>query len=331
MNIRDHFRIGVWENVKLGRNATLVALILIIGAIVAGPYFIASRWQHILIMWCLWSIAGISWLVILKVGEFSLCSAAFLCIGAYSSSVMTLKLGCPFWPALIAGGLISGIFALALGVVVFRLKGLYFLVITYLFAEMLRLGISLTGYLGGGTGLYGMPEPGNIGFITFSTKQGWFYLSFLLLLITAFTFRRVEASRIGRVYSYIGMAPDLAESLGVRIMKYKVQAFVLGGIFTGLAGVVMAHYFTGISPESFTLYPSLVTQLVAILGGVPYLVAGPVVGAIIYSAVDEYVAAISGLRPLIVGVLLVVIIFFMPQGIISRLRQLFGKGREAKS
>lgn len=312
---------------KMNRLAQWVIAILILGFFAFAHTFLPNRWQHICIMWAIWSIVGIGWLIILRVGEFSCGQAAFLCIGGYSASVAMLKFDCPFWLALLLGAALCSIIALIVGVVILRLRGLYFLVITFVFAEIVRLTIAATDYLGASEGLWGMSIPKNIGFITFSTKQGWIYLFIFLLMITCFAFWRVEKSRIGRIYSYIGASPDLAQSFGLYFMKYKVQAFVMSAFFTGLVGAAMAVYLGAIGPEGFTFYYSLVAQIVAILGGVGSLVWGPLLGSFLYTIFDEYLVYVPGARSLIMGMLLISVIFFLPEGLIS-LQRKFLKGRE---
>ena len=312
---------------KMNRVAKWTIVILILGFFAFAHLLLPNRWQHICIMWAIWSIVGIGWLVILRVGEFSCGQAAFLCIGGYSASVAMLKFNCPFWLAFLIAAVLCSMVALIVGVIILRLRGLYFLVITFVFAEIVRLTIAATDYLGASEGLWGMSIPKNIGFISFTTKQGWIYLFIFLLGITCFTFWRVEKSRIGRIYSYIGASPDLAQSFGLYFMKYKVQAFVLSAFFTGLAGAALAVYLGAIGPEGFTFYYSLISQLVAILGGVGSLIGGPLLGSFLYTIADEYLVYIPGARSLIMGALMVAVIFFLPEGLISLQRRLLkGKG-----
>jgi branched-chain amino acid transport system permease protein len=180
-----------------------------------------------------------------------------------------------------------------------------------------RLTIAASDYLGASEGLWGMPVPSRIGPVGFTTKQGWLYLFVLILAIAAFTFRRMERSRIGRIYSCVGASPDLAQSFGIYYMRYRVQAYVISAFFTGLVGAAMAVYLGAISPEGFTFYYSLVAQIVAILGGVGAIVAGPMIGALIYTVFDEYLVYVPGARSLVMGLLLIAIIFFLPRGIMS--------------
>ncbi len=270
------------------------------------------------------------WLLLLRVGEFSAGQAVFLCIGGYCASVLMLKFNCPFWLSLIAGGALCGIISLLFGFVILRLGGLYFLVTSFVFAEVVRLTFAATDYLGASEGLWDIPIPKNIGFISFSTKRGWFYLFSLILMAAYLVHSRVEKSRIGRVYTYIGASPHLMQSFGVDIMKYKVQSFAIGAFFTGLVGAAMAVYFGAISPEGYTFYYSLVAQIVAILGGAGSLVLGPLLGSFLYTIFDEYLVYIPGARSLIMGLLLIGVIFFLPEGLMSLRSQSLGKRKDGK-
>ncbi|MEI9476629.1 MAG: branched-chain amino acid ABC transporter permease [Deltaproteobacteria bacterium] len=304
--------------------------ILILALIALAPTFLPNRWQHIFIMWAAWSTVGMGWLLLLRVGEFSAGQAVFLCIGGYSASVLMLKLSCPFWFSLMVGACLCGIIALLFGFIILRLGGLYFLVTSFVFSEIVRLTIAATDYLGASEGLWDIPVPGNIGFISFSSKRGWFYLFSLIIVVAYLIHGRVEKSRIGRVYTYIGTSPNLAQSFGIHVMKYKVQSFVISAIFTGLVGGATAIYFGAISPEGYTFYFSLVAQIVAILGGVGSLVWGPLLGSLLYTIFDEYLVYIPGARSLIMGMLLIVVIFFLPKGLISLRRHFLKKIKDGK-
>lgn len=315
---------------QINSAAKLLLAIALLGCIAFALGFLPNRWQQICIMWAIWSTVGMSWLVILRVGEFSAGQAVFLCIGGYSAAVLMLKLDCPFWIALVLSAAVCSVVALIVGVIILRLKGLYFLVISLVFSEIVRLTIAASDYLGASEGLFGIPVPKNVGFISFSTKQGWLYLFIFILALASFTFWRMEKSRIGRIYSYIGTSPDLAQSFGIYFMKYRVQAFVISAFFTGLVGAAMGVYLGAVGPEGFTFYYSLIAQIVAILGGVGSIVLGPLLGSVLYTVFDEYLVYVPGARSLIMGSLLLAVIFFLPEGLIS-VRRKFLERKRAKS
>ena len=316
---------------KINSVAKFFLAIVLLSCIAFALGFLPNRWQQICIMWAIWSTVGMSWLVILRVGEFSAGQAVFLCIGGYSAAVLMLKFDCPFWLALPISAAACGGVALIVGVIILRLKGLYFLVISLVFAEIVRLTIAASDYLGASEGLFGIPVPNNLWFIKFSTKQGWLYLFIFILALASFTFRRMEKSRIGRVYSYIGASSDLAQTFGIYYMKYRVQAYVISAFFTGLVGAAMGVYLGAVGPEGFTFYYSLIAQIVAILGGVGSIVLGPLLGSVLYTVFDEYLVYVPGARSLIMGSLLLAVIFFLPEGLISVRRKFMKKKDPGKS
>jgi branched-chain amino acid transport system permease protein len=310
---------------KVGTAAKFCIAVVLLGAIAYILGFLPNRWQQICILWAIWSTVGMSWLIILRAGIFSAGQAVFLCIGGYTAAVLTLKFGCSFWLALIIAACVCSLVALVVGVIILRLKGLYFLVISFVFAEIVRLTIAASDYLGSSEGLFGLPVPKSIGFIDFSTKHGWLYLFILILGIAGFTYRRMERSRIGRIYAYIGTSPELAQSFGIYFMKYRVQAYVISAFFTGLTGAAMGGYLGAVSPDGYTFYYSLTSQIVAILGGIGSIVLGPLVGSILYNIFDEYLVYFAGARSLIMGLLLIVVIFFFPEGLVGLRKKFQGK------
>jgi branched-chain amino acid transport system permease protein len=304
--------------------------VVVLGGIASLLSFLPNRWQQIAILWAIWSTVGMSWLIILRAGIFSAGQAVFLCIGGYTAAVLTLKFNCSFWLALIVAASLCSVVALIVGIIILRLKGLYFLVISFVFAEIVRLTIAASDYLGSSEGLFGLPVPKSIGFISFSTKQGWLYLFIFILGLAGFTYSRMERSRIGRIYAYIGASPDLAQSFGIYFMKYRVQVFVISAFFTGLTGAAMGGYLGAVSPDGYTFYYSLTSQIVAILGGIGAIVLGPMLGSILYNVFDEYLVYVPGARSLIMGLLLIVVIFFFPEGLMG-LRKRFPRRKGAKS
>jgi branched-chain amino acid transport system permease protein len=303
--------------------------VVIIGGIAYLLGFLPNRWQQICILWAIWCTVGMSWLIILRAGIFSAGQAVFLCIGGYTAAVLTLKFGVSFWLAIIAAAVVCSIVALVVGLIILRLKGLYFLVISFVFAEIVRLILAASDYLGSSEGLFGLPVPKSIGFINFATKQGWLYLFILILAIAGFTYRRMEKSRIGRIYSYVGTSPELAQSFGIYFMKYRVQAYVISAFFTGLTGAAMGGYLGAVSPDGYTFYYSLTSQIVAILGGIGSIVLGPMVGSLLYNVFDEYLVYFAGARSLIMGLLLIVVIFFFPEGLVG-LTKKFKRRKETR-
>lgn len=284
------------------------------------PAFIKREyWLHVLIMSGIWSILCMGWALLLRIGLFSLGQAAFLGIGAYASAIMCLHFGVSFWIALPLAGVITAIFAFVLGVIILRLKGIYFAVVTFAFGEFLKLlyydWVSLFGGIGG---LSAIPRPSSLFDITFTSKMPFYYVIIVLVVIAGIVIYRIDHSRLGRISRSIGNNTDLAQSQGMNPMMYKVICFVVAAFFAGIAGSFMAHYYTNVSPDSFAVWESIMVQIKSTVGGVNTVVLGPILGAVVMTIVGEFLRGyMSAFEPIFFGVFLILVVFFVPGGLAS--------------
>jgi len=292
------------------------------------PFLPIGNYQlHIIIMGCIYAVMVLSLnLITGYVGELSLGNAAFFGVGAFSAALLTLKVGLSFWVGFLAAGIIAGIFGFLIGYVTLRLRGAYFVIVTLAFAEILRLidtnWVSLTN---GPMGLSNIPLPEiHIPYllnITFSSKIHFYYLSLGLLLLTVYTVYRLVNSRIGRAWVSIRENEDLAESIGIDAFKYALLAFVIGAIFTGLGGSIYAHYMSFIGPEVFA-FPITINMLIMLIMGGKGTIIGPIIGAFIFTALPEYLRVAGLYRLSIFGIILILAVVFLPQGIAYIPRQI---------
>jgi branched-chain amino acid transport system permease protein len=211
-------------------------------------------------------------------GQISVAQGAFLGVGAYTSAVITTRLGLPFWVAFPAAGLATALVGGLFGIPSLRLKGVY-LVIATLAAQVVIewLIIHLVPVTGGSQGIYGIPSP-SLGPILFDTEKSYYFLTLALvsgaLLFTANLFR----TRIGRALVAIRDQDIAASVVGVDVFRYKVLAFALSSFFVGIAGALQAHRALIVSPEDFTIGVSIEYLGMAIIGGLGS-VSGSVYGA----------------------------------------------------
>ena len=265
--------------------------------------------------------------LVLSVGELSLAHAAFMGIGAYTSALVSIKLNLSFWLALPMAGVVSMVIALPIGYISLRLRGAYFLMLTFAFAEIIRMLLSnfWIGFFGGIPGITNIPSPSIIipGFlrIDFMSKAHYYYLALVLTLLTIFTMQRIEKSRIGMVFNAIKEADILAEAVGINRMRQKVLAFTIGCFFAGIAGSFYAHFIHIITPHDFALHALMLPAAYMIIGGMSS-VAGPVVGTVVLMLLSHFFLRQFGFyEMLIYGILTVVFILLMPQGLIGLPRQ----------
>ena len=274
-----------------------------------------------LIMSGLWAVAAMGFTLILRTGQFSLGQAAFMAIGGYASAILTVHLDWPFWLGFFAAGVISGVIACLIGTVVLRVGGIYFSIITLSLGEIVRIvAQQWESVTRGSRGLItSLPPSICLGLfeIDFAASNvPYFYLTFVLVGVTALVFWRMGESGIGRVFNGILLNQDLAEHQGMYLMKYRVIAFSTAGFFTGLAGALYVHFLSVITPNVFALWQSIQTMIMSIVGGISSLAGGPIIGAVILYSLGEYLSRLQtpGLQPLLFGCVVVLVLLFLPKG-----------------
>jgi len=286
-------------------------LLLVMPFLIRDDYYL-----HLIILSGIYSVLCMGWVLILRAGQFSLGQAAFLAIGAYTSTILALKFSLSPWLGLVAGGISAAMVAFLLGWIVLRIRGLYFAVITLAFNGAVQLIPANVDYLGGWLGLSPIP-PFTLGGIEFIDKTLWYYLVLALVVLCGLVNWRIEHSKLGRYFKATANE-SLAESIGIDTVGYRMLAFVIACLFAGLAGGILAPYLTYVSPGDFALSKSIQVQIQSTVGGTGALAAGPITGATILIILGEVLRAYAkGLEPLLYGLLLLAVIFLLPDGLIS--------------
>ena len=266
---------------------------------------IGSFWQLNIILVCINIILAVSLnLINGYTGQFSLGHAGFMAIGAYVGAICTVKLALPLVVALIAGALFAGFVGLLIGLPTLRLKGDYLAIATLGFGEIIRLTVLNIPYIGGASGLTGIPR---------LTTFAWV---FWLMILTVFIIKNLINSSAGRACIAVRENEIAAEAMGVNTTKYKVMAFTVGAVFAGIAGVLFAHYFYLVHPSSFTFMKSIDILTIVVLGGLGSM-AGSIIGAIVLTFVSAVLASYAEWRMIIYAVLLIVVMIFRPQGLLG--------------
>ena len=284
-----------------------------------------SYMMHILIMVIMWSVIGMAWnLLGGYCGQVSFGHAAFFGAGAYTSGMLYSKLGISGWWGLPASVLVAALFALVIGWICLRLRGPYFALATLAMGVILRITAeNLVGVTGGDLGIMIRER-------TWIDKI-WYYYIILALAVGAFiAVKQVIQSKLGYYFVAIREDQDAAESLGINTTLYKTIALVLSAVITGLAGAFYTNYMGYIDPKVvFALHDiSIITIMVVMVGGVATF-GGPVVGAVIMVLLAELIRTIPKLgtaHHTLFGVLLIVIIIFLPNGIVGdfgKIKRLF--------
>ena len=249
-------------------------------------------------------LLALSMYVVLAVGQLSLGQAAFMGLGAYSSALMTLKLKLPFLLVLPLSAVVPVLFALAIGVPTLRLAGVYLAISTIGLGEVLRAVYLNVDYLGGALGLSGIPERG----------EAWMIYGLLFLAVLGLWL--VGRSRVGRAMEAMREDETAAQVMGVPVGRYKMGALLTSAVLAGLAGCLSAHVSSFIGPNEYGFEPAVTILSYALLGGIGTPIA-PVLGAWVLTLLPELLRGISDVRLVVNGVIIVVAVLFLPNGLLA--------------
>ena len=252
-------------------------------------------------------------------GQLVLGYVAFYAVGAYAYGLLNQFFGWGFWTCLPIGGLLAALFGLGLGFPVLRLRGDYLAIVTLGFGEIVRLGmLNWTSLTGGPRGISDIPRPGLFG-MEMGINESTIYIYYLVLAAVAITvavISRLKNSRVGLALQALREDEIACEAMGIDITRVKLSAFALGSCWAGFAGVIFAAKTTFINPSSFTFMESAMILSMVVLGGMGSI-SGVIIAAIILILAPEYLRAFSEYRMLIFGAIMVIMMIFRPQGLIS--------------
>jgi branched-chain amino acid transport system permease protein len=248
-------------------------------------------------------------------GQVNLGQAAFVGIGAFTSAILTTTYGVSFWLALPISGIMALMIGILIGMVSIRLKH-DFLAITTIGFNFIVVAIFLYyDFFGGSFGIINIPRPT---FFGIPLKGANFMVLVFIILALAMIFNRwMEKSWLGLALQAIKEDEDAAESMGVDVKKYKIIAFSLGAFFAGIAGSLLAHFKTYIVWSDFGFSVSIMLLTMCILGGLESIY-GPIVGASIVIFLPEIFRPLADYRLITYAIFLILLLKYMPQGIIGK-------------
>ncbi len=289
-------------------------------ALLTLPFWLANAYHlHVTIMAGIFTILALSLNLLLGyTGQLSLGHAAFFGIGAYTSALLALRLEWPFWLGLPSAAATAGLAGWAIGRLALKVRGAYFVLVTISFAGVISLvSVNWMELTNGPLGLPGVPAPELPG-LSFRTKSAYYYLVLAAAAGAYLLCHRLVHSRLGRAFLALRENEPLAESVGVDPTRTLVLAAVVSAAMAGVAGSLYAHYVRFVSPEVF-LFSYTVTMVIMVVAGGQGTLAGPVVGALLFTALPEVLREAMSWQwqMLAYGVLLVLLVFFLPRGIVS--------------
>ncbi|MEH6707470.1 MAG: branched-chain amino acid ABC transporter permease [Alloalcanivorax venustensis] len=283
------------------------------------PLIAGSEYQiYVMALAFIWAIAVYGLNIITGFcGQLNLAHGGFFAIGAYVVAILTVDHGWAFWPAFIASGVFSAVFGFLVGIVSLRLKEHYFAIFTLCVGFIIYLLLDKWEALTHGSlGIINIAPPEGFGLVDFTRTIPFYYLVLFFLVLAIVLVSRISSSLVGRTFLAIRISDDLAQSLGINLMRNKVLAFVLSTVYAGLAGGLYAGVVRFIGPAEAEVVHTFDIITYLLVGGIGTLM-GPLVGTMAITWLTQAVQSFEEYRMIVFGPLLVLLVIFMPKGVVG--------------
>jgi branched-chain amino acid transport system permease protein len=248
---------------------------------------------------------------------------AFFAVGAYTYALLARNFDLGFWTCLPLGGVMAMFFGIVLGFPILRLRGDYLAIVTLGFGSITKIVLENSETLfGGAAGIAGIPRPDLFGLVLDGRQKSLYsyYIVLALVALTIFVTNRLKNSRIGWAWMALREDEIACVAMGVDMARTKLSAYALGAFWAGLVGVIFAAHNNFINPDSFTFMDSAMILSMVVLGGMGSIL-GVILAALALKLLPEYLRAVAEYRMLVFGAVMVLMMIFRPQGLISNLRR----------
>ncbi len=307
-------------------------LLLVVVAAVLFPLAVSDPYlSHLMIMVMIFGMLALSLDVIIGyMGQLSFGHQAFFGLGAYTTGVLTVKMGIAPWAGFFAGIVFAGLVGLCIGFISLkRTRGFFLAIITMGFGRIVwMMAMKWSNVSGGERGLPGIPCLSVwvpfAGWISLETEATFYYFVLALLIVTIYIIYVWMNSRLGKAVSAVRENEELANSIGINPFTCYLAAFTLACMLAGLAGVTYAHYMKLVGPVILTPYYMFWLVFMVLIGGMRVF-SGPILGALLFVFLPELLIATEEYRMVIVGVVVLVCVIFMQQGIVPSLVEFWNR------
>ena len=260
-------------------------------------------------------------------GQISLGQAGFYAIGAYTSGILSREMGIPVAVSICVGALMASAVGVIVAIPSVRLVHHFLAMVTIGFGEIVRLVLHNGGKLTGGPDGFASIPYLRLGAFEFDTYYKYYYVVLVAVLLGLCLKRNLVRSQVGKTLVAIRENPIASSCVGVDVRKYKVMAFAVAAFYAGFGGALYAHLVTFVSPETFSLEQSVAFLTMVLLGGSGSF-WGPIMGAGIIHTLWEGLQDFREAQMAVYGVVIILVLFFMPTGIFGKLKGLLaGRSR----
>ncbi len=304
---------------ELKKSQTLVGILVAIGFI-ALPLFVEGYWIRVISSIFMYAIiTGALNIIAGFAGYAAFGNIVFFGIGAYTTAMLMLRVGFPWWSGVVFGAVLAAIFAILIGLPILRLRGHYFAIATLgINRAVEQIALDWGSFTGGGKGIT-LPLP-QMEIQSFYAMI--YFILFGLLLLTIFTNSVIARSRLGYALRAIRDNEDAAEASGIFAPTCKIIAWAISAFITGLTGGVFAYWFSFIEPATvFDIMIAVKAFVMMMLGGAG-TVLGPIIGAFLLELISETVwGQFLTIHMLILGIIVVAVVIFLPRGVLDLFRK----------
>jgi branched-chain amino acid transport system permease protein len=310
---------------KLDSKTLGLAALIVVGLLV--PLVVQDSYtRHLFIIGFIYAVVAASWdLSLGYAGIFNFGHMAFFGVGVYATGLAAKLLGIDPWLAMLLGGVAASAAAALIALPVVRLQGIYVVLVTFAFSQLvLQLVISQSDVTGGTQGLVRVPTIELFGYnFVRDYKFGYYYVAFVMMVVAVACLRRIARSDFGLSIVAMRDNEDYAASRGIPIALQRLKVLVASAFFAGIAGGFFAIYLRVASPEVFSFATSSLILSMVLVGGTS-TIYGPVLAALVLTFVSEGLANVEGLaegRFILIAVAMIVVLVFLPKGLASALRR----------
>jgi branched-chain amino acid transport system permease protein len=299
-------------------------LVLLILAALVAPFIITDFYLAILGEAIIMSMLALSFNLLFGfMGQLSFGQAAFYGLGGYTVAMLLTKAHFNFWLSMVAGILMASIIGLIVGFFCVRLRGIYFAILTLAFGQLLFFVIyKWHNFTGGDDGIQGVFPPGIL-----KDPIAYYYFILVIFVVLTYILWRIIHSPFGQTLKAMRENPERTEFLGINIARYQLITFVIAAAYAGLAGALWAPFYRSIAPFSLMWIKSGEPVMAAILGG-PTTFFGPILGMFIMTFFHAWVLGFTHFWPVIMGIIILIIIFLLPGGILGFTQEKLKERRE---
>lgn len=286
-----------------------VGLVFLLAAVL--PLMVGEFWVHVLTEIVILGLFAVSFNMIFgSMGQLSFGHAAYYGVGAYATGLLMVKASVPLPLALPASMLSAGLCALILGFFCVRLRGIYFAILTMAFGQLIYYIIfQWYSFTGGDNGLQGIKPPEML-----FNANAYYYFSLLVVTLALLLMWFISESSFGYTMRAIRDNTERTAFLGINVQRYMLINFVIAGMFAGLAGGLWGPFNRSVAPDLCSWQHSGMPVFMTVIGG-PFSFLGPMVGSVIFTLLMVFVTGFSEYWPLISGLIIILVVLFLPGGV----------------